>query len=89
MLTLRRTCAAHFGNKASAEDAQAQMRLSSRFTIIKYSQQRLSDSLKSVAMALEAEMFTNAEPHCPRGENPKSGRPDDLTHTLETSQPPL
>jgi hypothetical protein len=45
--------------------------------------------LKSVAMALEAEMFTNAEPHCPRGENPKSGRPDDLTHTLETSQPPL
>jgi integrase len=89
MLMLRRTCAAHFGNKASAEDAQAQMRLSSRFTIIKYSQQRLSDSLKSVAMALEAEMFTKAEPHCPRGENPKSGRPDDLTHTLETSPPPL
>ena len=68
MLTLRRTCAAHFGNKASAEDAQAQMRLSSRFTIIKYSQQRLSDSLKSVAMALEAEMFAKTELHCPREE---------------------
>jgi integrase len=89
MLTLRRTCAALFGNKANAEDARAQMRLSSPFSTFKYSQQRLSDSLKSVAMALEAEMFTNAEPHCPRGENPKSGRPDDLTHTLETSQPPL
>jgi hypothetical protein len=65
------------------------MRLSSPFSTFKYSQQPIPDSLKSVAMALEAEMFTNAEPHCPRGENPKSGRPDDLTHTLETSQPPL
>jgi integrase len=68
MLTLRRTCAAHFGNKASAEDARAQMRLSSPFSTFKYSQQPIRDSLKSVAMAIEAEMFAEAEPHGPREE---------------------
>jgi integrase len=70
MLTLRRTCAAHFGKKASAEDAHAQMRLVSPFTTFRYSQQSPPDSLKSAAMALEAEMFTNAELHGPRGEAP-------------------
>jgi integrase len=68
MLTLRRTCAAHFGYKASAEDARAQMRLSSPFSTFKYSQQPIPDSLKSVAMALEAEMFAKTELHCAREE---------------------
>jgi integrase len=75
MLTLRRTCAAHFGKKASAEDAHAQMRLVSAFTTFRYSQQRPPDSLKSAAMALEAEMFANAELHGPRGEAPNQTVP--------------
>jgi integrase len=70
MLTLRRTCAAHFGKKASAKDARAQIRLSNPFTPYKYSQQRLPESLKSVAVALEAEIFTRAELHWPRGVTP-------------------
>jgi integrase len=70
MLTLRRTCAAHFWKKASAVDAHAQMRLSSPFTTFTYSQQRITDSLRSVAEALESEMFAKAELHFPRGETP-------------------
>jgi hypothetical protein len=62
MLTLRRTCATHFGKKASAEVMQAQMRLHKPFTTFQHSQQRLADSLKSAAMALEAEMFTAKRP---------------------------
>ena len=62
MLTLRRTCATHFGKKASAEVAQAQMRLRWPFTTFQHSQRRLADSLKSVAMAFEAEMFTAKRP---------------------------
>jgi integrase len=61
MLTLRRTCATHFGNKASAEVVQAQMRLHGPFTSFQHSQ-RLADSLKSVAMAFEEEMFTAERP---------------------------
>jgi len=68
MLTLRRTCAAHFGNMANSEDARAQMRLSSPFSTFKDSQQSLPDSLKSAAMALEQEMFPKAELHCTREE---------------------
>jgi integrase len=70
MLTLRRTCAAHFGKKASAQDTHSQMRLVSPFTTFRYSQQGPPDSLKSAAMALEAEIFTKAELHGPRGEAP-------------------
>jgi integrase len=70
MLTLRRTCAAHFGEKASVEVAQAQMRLRRPFTTFQHSQQRLADSLQSAAMAFEAEMFTQPEIHCQRGETP-------------------
>jgi integrase len=70
MITLRRTCAAHFGKKANAEDAHAQMRLVSPFTTFRYSQQRPSDSLKSAAMALEEEIFANPELRGPRGEAP-------------------
>jgi integrase len=70
MLTLRRTCAAHFAKKANAEDAHAQMRLVSPFTTFRYSQQRPPDSLKSAAMALEAEIFTKAELRGPQGEAP-------------------
>ena len=63
MLTLRRTCAVHFGKKASAEDAQAQMRLSTPLSTFRDSQERSPDSLKSVAGAIEAEMFPKDEPH--------------------------
>jgi integrase len=78
MLTLRRTCAAHFGKKASAEDAHAQMRLVSPFTTFGYAQQHPPDSLKSAAMALEAEIFTNAELRGPRGEAPNHAVPQIL-----------
>jgi integrase len=78
MLTLRRTCAAHFGKTASAEDAHAQMRLVNRFTTFRYSQQRPSDSLKSAARALEAEIFTKADLHGPRGEAPNQTAPQIL-----------
>jgi integrase len=60
LLTLRRTCAAHFGRKANANDAQMQMRLSSPLTAPKPSQQPHSDSLKRAAVALEAEIFTQS-----------------------------
>jgi integrase len=55
--TLRRTCAKHFWQEASADDAQAQLRLSRQRTIAPHSRQLHSESLKRVAAALEAEMF--------------------------------
>ncbi len=58
--TLRRTCATHFGQNASAKDTQAQMRLSHPLMASKYSQQRPPESLKRAAMALEAEIFTQS-----------------------------
>ena len=78
MLTLRRTCAAHFVKKANAEDAHAQMRLVSHFTTSRYAQQRPSDSLKSAAMALETEIFMSAELRGPRGEAPSHTVPPTL-----------
>ena len=54
LLTLRRTCAAHFGQRANAKDTQAQMRL-------ERSPDRLAESLKSVARALEAEILADGE----------------------------
>jgi integrase len=57
LLTLRRTCAAQFGQNASAKDTQAQMRLSNPLANLDYSQRGLPESLKRVATALEAEIF--------------------------------
>ncbi len=56
--TLRRTCAAHFGQNASAKDTQVQMRLSNPLTASKYSLQRLPESLKRAAVTLEEEIST-------------------------------
>jgi len=61
LLTLRRTCATHFGQNASAKDTQAQMRLSNPLSTLQYSQQRLPESLKRAAVALETDICTNAE----------------------------
>ncbi len=61
---LRRTCATHFGHNASTKDTQAQMRLSHPLTAAKYSQQRPPESLKRVATALEAEIFTQSASSC-------------------------
>jgi len=60
--TLRRTCAKYFWQEASANDAQAQLRLSRQCTTAPHSWQIHSESLKRAAAALEAEMF--AEPDC-------------------------
>jgi integrase len=64
LLTLRRTCAAHFGQNASAKDTQRQMRLSSLLPVVNDSQQPLPESLRRVAIALEAEISMKGEP-CP------------------------
>ena len=63
LLALRRTCATHFGHQASARDTQAQMRLSSPLTALTHTPQPLPESLKRVAVIIEAEVFgstTNA-----------------------------
>jgi len=62
LLTLRRTCATHFGQKACVTDTQAQMRLANPSTLFKYAPQHLPESLKQAAVAIEAEIFNNGEP---------------------------
>jgi integrase len=56
LLTLRRTCATHFGQKANPKDTQAQLRHSDPLTTLKYYQQSIPDSVKRAAVALEAEI---------------------------------
>jgi integrase len=63
LLTLRRTCGAHFGQNANAKDTQAQMRLSG-LDVRERSPHRLPESLKRVAAALEAEILADRE-SCP------------------------
>jgi integrase len=89
MLTLRRTCAAHFGQKASAKDAQAQMRLSNPLTPFRYSPERLSESLMRAAMALEGEIFAKVEPHFPRGETTNQVAPAILRTLSERARTSL
>ncbi|HEX3747551.1 MAG TPA: hypothetical protein VHW09_26625 [Bryobacteraceae bacterium] len=57
LLTLRRTCATHFGQKANTKDTQAQMRHSDPATTLKYYQQSIPESVKKAAVALEAEIM--------------------------------
>ena len=57
LLTLRRTWATHFGQKANTKDTQAQMRHADPQTTLKYYQQRIPESVKSAAVALEAEIL--------------------------------
>jgi integrase len=57
LLTLRRTCATHFGQKANTKDTQAQMRHADPLTTLKYYQQSIPESVKTAAVALEAEIL--------------------------------
>jgi len=57
LLTLRRTCATHFGQKANTKDTQAQMRHADPLTTLKYYQQSILESVKTAAVALEAEIL--------------------------------
>jgi integrase len=61
LLTLRRTCATHFGQKANTKDTQAQMRHADLQTTLKYYQQSIPESVKSAAVALEAEILKKAK----------------------------
>jgi integrase len=61
LLTLRRTCATHFGQKANTKDTQAQMRHADPQTTLKYYQQSIPESVKNAAMALEAEILKKAK----------------------------
>ena len=61
LLTLRRTCATHFGQKANTKDTQAQMRHADPQTTLKYYQQSIPESVKSAAVALEAEILKKAK----------------------------
>jgi integrase len=61
LLTLRRTCATHFGQKANTKDTQAQMRHADPQTTLKYYQQSNPESVKSAAVALEAEILKRAQ----------------------------
>jgi integrase len=56
LLTLRRTCATHFGQRANTKDTQVQMRHSDPVTTLKYYQQSIPESVKRAAVALEAEI---------------------------------
>jgi integrase len=87
MLTLRRTCAAHFREKASVEVALAQMRLRRPFTTFQQSPQRLRDSLESAAVALEAEMFTKAAIHLSARRNSKIGPSRPRTDRAQSKLP--
>jgi integrase len=57
LLTLRRTCATHFGQKANPRDTQAQLRHSDPLTTLKYYQQSIPESVKKAAVALESEIL--------------------------------
>ena len=57
LLTLRRTCATHFGQKANTKDTQAQTRHADPLTTLKYYQQSILESVKTAAVALEAEIL--------------------------------
>jgi integrase len=46
LLTLRRTCATHFGQKANTKDTQVQMRHAAPLTTLKYYQQSIPESVK-------------------------------------------
>jgi len=61
LLTLRRTCATHFGQKANTKDTQAQMRHADPATTLKYYQQSIPESVKKAAVALEAEILKKAK----------------------------
>jgi len=61
LLTLRRTCATHFGQKANTKDTQVQMRHADPLTTLKYYQQSIPESVKSAAVALEAEILKKAK----------------------------
>ena len=61
LLTLRRTCATHFGQKANTKDTQAQMRHADPSTPLKYYQQSIPESVKKGAVALEAEILKKAK----------------------------
>lgn len=61
LLTLRRTCATHFGQKANTKDTQVQMRHADPVTTLKYYQQSIPESVKSAAVALEAEILKKAK----------------------------
>lgn len=61
LLTLRRTCATHFGQKANTKDTQAQMRHADPLTTLKYYQQSIPESVKKAAVALEAEILKKAK----------------------------
>jgi integrase len=56
LLTLRRTCATHFGQKATM-----QMRHADPWTTLQYYQQSIPESVKRAAVALEAEILKKAE----------------------------
>jgi integrase len=66
LLTLRRTCATHFGQKANTKDTQAQMRHADPLTTLKYYQQSIPESVKAAAVALEAEMLKKPGESGPR-----------------------
>jgi integrase len=61
LLTLRRTCATHFGQKANTKDTQVQMRHADPLTTLKYYQQSIPESVKRAAVALEAEILKKAK----------------------------
>jgi len=68
LLTLRRTCATHFGQRANTKDTQVQMRHSDPVTTLKYYQQSIPESVKRAAIALEAEIVAGPEqPQQPTG----------------------
>ncbi|MGD0050159.1 MAG: site-specific integrase, partial [Bryobacteraceae bacterium] len=57
LLTLRRTCATHFGQKANTKDTQMQMRHADPLTTLTYYQQSIPESVKKAAVELEAEIL--------------------------------
>ena len=57
LLTLRRTCATHFGQKANTKDTQVQMRHADPLTTLTYYQQSIPESVKRAAVELEAEIL--------------------------------
>jgi integrase len=63
LLTLRRTCATHFGQKATPKDTQAQLRHADPWTTLKYYQQSIPESVKRAAVALESEIIHKTK--CP------------------------
>lgn len=61
LLTLRRTCATHFGQKATPKDTQAQLRHADPWTTLKYYQQSIPESVKGAAVALESEILLDTK----------------------------